>query len=107
MTREDHLIVIVGEEAAEIAQRASKCARFGCEEVQPGQDKNNAERLLGEVSDLLTALEMLASINPAFRNANRTMNADTAKILGKNKQEKVEEFLKYSAKRGRLSDDQH
>lgn len=46
------LLEILIEECAEVQQRATKMLRFGVEEVQPGQDLNNAERLSLEFGDL-------------------------------------------------------
>lgn len=59
MNRTDHLLVIVAEECAEVAQRATKALRFGLSEVQEGQPLNNAERLMEEYADLVGVIEML------------------------------------------------
>lgn len=101
MTREYHLLFIVAEEAVEVAQRASKCARFGCEEVQPGQVRDNAERLVIELADLLTVIKMLADGNPTVAAANHMM-ALHADLFADAKRKKVEHFLEYSAQCGRL-----
>lgn len=47
------LLVLI-EECAEVAQRATKAMRFGMREVQPGQELRNDERLSHEFGDLLT-----------------------------------------------------
>lgn len=59
MTLEQYLLGKIAEECAEIAQRASKAQRFGLTEKQPGQDKDNAERLMEEMHDLHAVLWML------------------------------------------------
>jgi hypothetical protein len=59
MNRLDHILWNVAEECAEVAQRASKAARFGLEERQEGQEFNNAERLMHEFADLEAAMDML------------------------------------------------
>jgi hypothetical protein len=59
MNRTEHLLSILAEECVEVAQRATKALRFGLTEIQPGQDKDNAERILVEVADLLATLDML------------------------------------------------
>ena len=41
------------EEAAEAIQRATKAQRFGVDEIQPGQELSNCERLSLEVGDFL------------------------------------------------------
>ena len=58
MTRTDHLLTIVAEEAVEVAQRATKALRFGLTEVQEGHDANNADRLLRELNDLAAVVEI-------------------------------------------------
>lgn len=59
MTREQHLLTVLAEECAEVAQRAAKAARFGMDEVQPGQDLNNKQRIEQELGDLLGVADML------------------------------------------------
>ena len=59
MNRTDHLLWILAEECAEVAQRASKAARFSLKEAQPDQPYTNAERIMHEYTDLMAAIEML------------------------------------------------
>lgn len=61
MNRTEHLLWVLAEECAEVAQRASKAARFGLDEVQPGQALTNEERLWQEMCDLCAVGEMLIS----------------------------------------------
>jgi NTP pyrophosphatase (non-canonical NTP hydrolase) len=103
MTRTEHLLTILAEECAEVAQRASKAARFGLAEVQPGQDQTNAQRLIDEVNDLCAVYQMLAGplvspTEPLFRG---DVNAWAEAVA--EKQRKVERFLRYSAECGTLS----
>lgn len=87
MTVQEHLLSILAEECAEVAQRASKALRFGLEQVQPGQPFANAERIRQEFTDLCAVYEMIG-FNPPSR-------ADIeAKKL------KVRKFLEYSEKCG-------
>ena len=60
------LLTILIEEAAEVQQRATKALRFGVEEVQPGQNYSNAERLALEIGDMLELVDRLthASVVP-------------------------------------------
>ena len=46
------ILTILIEEAAEVQQRATKMLRFGVDEVQPGQELSNKDRLSDEVGDL-------------------------------------------------------
>lgn len=60
MTRQEHLLTILGEECVEVAQRASKALRFGLTEVQPdlAQAYTNAERLMQEYAHLVAMIDM-------------------------------------------------
>jgi NTP pyrophosphatase (non-canonical NTP hydrolase) len=96
MTRTEHLLFMLAEECAEVAQRASKAARFGIDEIQPGQPFTNAERIEQEWNDLLAVLEMLRA-EGAIK-----WNVDSAMIRAK--KAKIEKFLRYSVECGTLTD---
>lgn len=94
MNRTEHLLSILAEECAEVAQRATKAQRFGLSEIQPGQELTNAERIMQEVHDLYGIVEMLqyeGGLPGEYDNA-----AVMAKIA------KVEHYLKFSAECGTL-----
>lgn len=55
---ERELLTILIEECAEVRQRATKMLRFGRDEVQPGQDFTNADRLAKEIGDLVVMVEL-------------------------------------------------
>lgn len=84
----EHLLVILGEECAEVAQRASKAARFGLLEVQPGQPENNTRRLERELADLMAVAEVLGL---------KIRDEDKAAKL-----EKMKKFMDYSREIGTL-----
>ena len=98
MDRAEHLLMIAGEEGCEIAQRVSKALRFGIAEVQPGQEKNNAERIVYEYADLVAVMTMLDKEGIVEIKGMADMIAA--------KTEKVEKFLEYSRKQGRLAETQ-
>lgn len=54
-----YLLICLAEECAEVTQLASKCIRFGTENIAPGQTVVNRNRLAGELNDLLGVLEAL------------------------------------------------
>lgn len=95
MTRTEHLLWILAEECAEVAQRASKAARFGLGEVQPEQAWNNAHRLVQEYADLAGVLTMLQEEGALPPIPSAQLQA---------KREKVEKFLRYSAECGTLDE---
>lgn len=96
MNRTDHLLWVVAEECAEVAQRASKAARFGLSEIQPGQELTNAQRIVQEYSDLQGVIRMLALEDKIDISVDITEPMTQAKIA------KVEKFLEYSRQIGTL-----
>jgi hypothetical protein len=95
MTRVEHLLSIVAEECAEIAQRCSKALRFGLREVQPGQDLSNAQRIALEYKDLVSAMILLSREEPLIM-------PDISPATLEIKRQKIEEFLLYSETCGTL-----
>jgi len=100
MTRQDHLLTIAAEECMETAQRITKALRFGMDEVQPGQEMNNAERIMQEYADLLCILGRIAKEDKTFHAAFNDVE-QVGKWMSE-KWKKVEHFLEYSAQQGRL-----
>ena len=93
MNRTEHLLTILGEECAEIAQRASKALRFGLDEVQPGKDLTNEQRIWKEMSDLAAVAEMLIALRGRGGREGSEIGAKEAKGVG---------FLAYSKQCGTL-----
>ena len=93
MNRQEHLQVIAAEECAELAQRLSKATRFGMNECQPGQERDNRQRIIDEYNDLVAVLEMAGF--PLQVIDGRALDA---------KREKVERFLRYATACGTVSD---
>jgi NTP pyrophosphatase (non-canonical NTP hydrolase) len=87
MTETELLLCCLSEECAEVAQRVSKALRFGLEEVQPGQPKDNATRILDELNDLLAVAYMLEGRGIGRMGRTATIEA---------KQNKVRAYLEYS-----------
>ena len=97
MTRTEHLLTILAEECAEVAQRASKALRFGLDEQQSGQELTNAERIAGEMDDLVAVWAMLR-MEPGWHPRPSEVAGYQAK------REKVEKYLRYSAIIGTLAE---
>lgn len=95
MNRLEHLLIIVAEECAEVAQRCTKALRFGLIEVQPGQPLSNAERISQEYGDLVAALMLL------HRECPGILPQITDEAL-EAKRQKIEQYLRYSAVMGCL-----
>jgi NTP pyrophosphatase (non-canonical NTP hydrolase) len=56
---EDHHLLLLMEECAEVAHAASKQLRFGADQIQPGQPHQNQTRLRMEILDLLACIRFL------------------------------------------------
>jgi hypothetical protein len=89
-----YLLEVLGEECAEIIQRASKIKRFGLNEVQPGTNEgDNRERLAQEIDDFLAVRSMLEEMGVIRAPSVHGMAA---------KRLKVKKFADYSRERGTL-----
>jgi hypothetical protein len=69
MTNTEYMLVYLAEECAEIAEQASKIAiraskalRFGLDEVQAGEIRDNSKRLYAELGELLAVAELAADL---------------------------------------------
>lgn len=101
LDRTEHLLSCLAEECTEVGQRVSKALRFGLSEVQPGQPLTNAERIVGEIVDLLAVIGMLEECGAIdtpilLRLDNTMMDALDAKKA------KVEKFMRYAEEQGAL-----
>ncbi len=98
MTRQEHLLTILSEECAEVIKEVSKALRFGLDDKKSGQTFTNSEKITGELHDIIAVVEML-------RDEGCLKRERTTKVLAaiKWKQEKVEQYLEYSEKRGTLN----
>jgi NTP pyrophosphatase (non-canonical NTP hydrolase) len=101
MTREEHLLLCLAEECAEVAQRVSKALRFGLSEVQAGQPLTNAQRIREELNDLLSVETILVDegiipdLGPDFT------------AVAKAKMAKIEKYFAISREQGTLSSEPH
>ena len=102
MNEIEHLLTILSEECAELAQRASKAARFGVMEVQAGQEETNATRLLREFYDVVAMMDMLEDADPTFFHGVGTDHAFVhGAIFGK--KQRVRGYMNYARRLGTLT----
>jgi hypothetical protein len=67
----EEALILIG---SSVIKRATKTIRFGADEVQPGQESSNKERLSTEVGDLLAVLDFATAaglIDPALVERQR------------------------------------
>lgn len=96
MTKDEHMMITAAEECGEVAQRITKALRFGLEEIQPGQDLTNAERIQYEFADLLGMYEEMMDAGLVKWPERYQIDA---------KKEKYERFLERSREYGSLEDE--
>lgn len=96
MNRAEYLLSCLAEECCEVGQRVSKALRFGLDEVQPGQDLNNAVRTVAELHDLISVAIILdeEGLLPAAMPTRATVEAKRAKI---------EKYLAYAREIGAVA----
>lgn len=96
MTRKEYLLGLAAEEALEVAHRVHKALRFGLKEIQPGQSKNNADRVMEEYADLICVMTKLQeeSILPT----EEVLNWFPEHL--EKKEAKIEKYMEYSTKQG-------
>lgn len=99
MTLKEYLLNRLSEECAEVIQRVSKALTFGLDEVQPGQEHNNAYRIILEYIDLVTVFEMLED-----EGILELPDGETVRTLNRKKREKVAYYMQLSRERGTLTD---
>jgi hypothetical protein len=93
-TREDLLLIQLGEECNEVGQNISKALRFGPDEIYYKLETTNAEKITQEMQDLVGVFNMLVDegILPVM---------DPTKIA--EKKGKVNEYMGYSKELGIIS----
>jgi len=96
MTEVEHLLTVLSEECAEVAQRVSKALRFGLEEVQPGQFATNAERIVEELADLWAVTTLLE------REGVFKAHGDLFLDMAERKKLKVSQFMEYAKECGTI-----
>ncbi|EMI7874149.1 hypothetical protein [Acinetobacter pittii] len=96
MTHEQFLLMKLAEEASEIAQIALKTAQFGMNEKHPAMELNNKQRIHLELNDLFAIVDEL--------NSWYHFNFQPDHLAKIRKIEKLNEFLGYSIKLGKVED---
>ena len=93
MNIKEHIFMLLSEECAEVAQVVSKILRFGPDNIGPGHDQTNKERLEEEIADILGVIGLL-------RKENMISDIDPKKIKAKG--EKIKRYMQYSKDKGTL-----
>lgn len=73
----DEILLILGEECAEVIQAITKCERFGIDNFKPGKSKTNREHLETELGDVLAMIDLLVDYGTV--NLPKIMEAKVAK----------------------------
>lgn len=94
------ILVKIMEECDEVSQRCAKALRFTLEEVQPGQNLNNANRIIDELQDLLIILD--------YAQMHGVIGDFKAIPIDQfiSKRERIEKYLEYSKSVGTLTENE-
>ncbi|MGG3815576.1 hypothetical protein ABEV34_28610 [Methylorubrum rhodesianum] len=96
MTENEHLLLCLAEECDEVGQRVMKALRFGLDEIQPGQPLSNAQRISGELHDLISVATILSD-NEVIPNPYPTGGVISAKAA------KIAHFMEIGRREGVLT----
>lgn len=94
MNTQEHLLVCLMEECAEVQKCASKILRFGAHDHYPSKPRDNTEDLLYELIDLLAVIDMVEGLPGLLLPSARI----------KDKQNKVRKYMEYARNCGTLKD---
>ncbi len=94
LSRTEHILIKLNEEATEIAKDVDKALIFGLDDVEPNQEFTNKQKIENEIADLLGVVEMLTE--KGFLNKDEIFNH--SKINAK--KVKVLRWLDYSILKG-------
>ena len=92
MNKQEHLLVILMEECAELQKECAKALRFGMDDHEPGSKETNGQRIIHEFDDVVAVGEMLFGDN-LF---NCTLVND--------KKVKIAKWMVYSKEKGTLTE---
>ena len=93
MNAQQHLLIKLAEECAEVQQAITKSLLFGLDDCHPETKICNLDAIKHELNDLFAVVEMLHSVGVDWR-----IDSDKVKL----KKAKVEYWMKYAETKGVL-----
>ena len=93
MNKEEHLLVCLSEECAEIIKSISKALRFGFDDHHPNNLTSNYEAIERELNDLYGVIELLSEAGLHFPIDRLQIGA---------KKEKVKYYMEYAEAKGTI-----
>lgn len=97
MNFDEHLLVVLQEEALEVAHACSKALRFGLDDGYPGTDRTNRSDLEKEIIELQGMIAMLTR-----RGIICDTTGPSARTAMVEKENRVLKFMEYAKARGAL-----
>lgn len=95
MNTTEHLLCVLAEEAAELAQAAMKAARFGLDDRYPESGITTAAKIIAEHNDVMGVICMLKQRGLISQDIYGELASRA----------RVEKWIEYSRKKGTLRDD--
>jgi hypothetical protein len=99
MKADQYHLCKIAEECNEVAQRALKAQQFGLGEIQPGQNLNNLERLVGEFHDLFVTFDNF------MESCGQAMSTIPDDQFSSDRLTKMRKFLLLSKTLGQVDED--
>lgn len=93
MKKEEHLLVCLSEECAEIIKAVDKSLRFGLDDHHPNESASNYDRLEYELNDLYGVVELLSDVGLHF---------PVDKNQVEEKKEKLKKYMEYAEAKGMI-----
>ncbi len=95
MNLSEHLLVVLGEECAEVQKEISKALRFGIHDCAPKTDVTNAEKISIEFIEAMAARDMLVDLGVISIPEN-------AKEIYEDKKSRIAHFVGYAKQVGTI-----
>ena len=111
LTKLEHLLVILNEEAVESAQECDKALRFGLDTVSYKTHDTPRRRLAREINEFFTVLEMVRDelpdlINYQINYSNALEPITSGEIDMDQKKKRLEAMFKHAIEEGHLEPDE-
>lgn len=97
MNRNEHLLVCLAEECAEVQHAIAKALRFGLDDGYPGGGTTNAKDIERELIDLSAVIELCREEGVIERPGK------SAQIMYADKRKRVKNYMAYAIERGTLT----
>lgn len=94
LDEQDHLLIVLAEECAELSKNIMKAIRFGVDDTHPLEHVSNRQLINSEMNDVIAVIKQLRGFG--FKEDLKAQDMKVAKLRG---------WMKYSMANGKLVSD--